>query len=104
MIPLIGIGPKGIPFLQVQPGLPVVVRMIERPIDIEVLAGSFTARGGRYCLTLKGEELRLGAVVPHMNGVDIVEVASATAINGIVLPFVVDQLVRESVRKLDLVQ
>lgn len=99
-------GPKGVRFIQkpLDDKLPPVARYIERPVDIQFLADTFAQAGGKYLIAADGDQLRLAAILPHRNGTDILEVASATAINGIVLPLVVDQLVRESVRKMDLVQ
>lgn len=96
--------PRGIPFLRVQPTGPVVVQHIERPTQIEVLAGSFITRGGRYLVTLMDDgEVRLGAVIEGADG-EPYELVSGRAPNGVMLPLEVDRVVRESVRILDLVQ
>lgn len=80
------------------------VKQIERPIDVQVLADSFINRGGRYLITLFADDVvQLQAVVKGWQG-EPHTVASQAAPNGIMLPFAVDRLVRESVRQLDAVQ
>lgn len=81
-----------------------VVQQIDRPIDIQVLADSFIARGGRYVITLFTDDLvEARAVVLGLDGQPF-PVASQTAPNGPLLLGAIDRLVKESVQKLDMVQ
>lgn len=80
------------------------VKEIERSIDIQILADSFIARGGRYLITLFADDVvQLQAVVQGFDG-EPYTLTSQAAPNGVMLPFAVDRLVRESVRQLDMVQ
>lgn len=80
------------------------VKQIERPIDIQVLADSFIARGGRYLITLFADDVvQLQAVVKGHDG-EPFTMNTQAAPNGIMVPFAVDRLVRESVRQMDMVQ
>lgn len=80
------------------------VKQIDRPIDVQVLADSFIARGGRYLITLfEDDVVQLQAVVKGHDG-EPFTMNTQTAPNGIMLPAAVDRLVRESVQRLDMVQ
>lgn len=80
------------------------VKEIERPIDIQIMADSFIHRGGRYLITLfEDDVVQLQAVVQGHDG-EPFALNTQAAPNGIMLPFAVDRLVRESVRRLEMVQ
>ena len=103
MTDLIG-RPKGIPFLRVQAGGPVVVQFIERPIDIEALASSFIARGGRYLVCeMQDGTVTIGAVVKRLDD-ESYRIVPDVNVMQLMLPHEIDKMVRESVRKLDEVQ
>lgn len=95
---------RGIPFLRVQADGPVVVQHIERPVEIEVLAGSFLARGGRYlvCEMVDGT-VTIGAVIKRLDD-ESYRVVPDVNVMQLMLPHEVDRMVRESVRKLDELQ
>jgi len=80
------------------------VKEIERPIDIQIAADSFIARGGRYLITLFADDVvQLQAVVKGHDD-EPYTLNTQAAPNGVMLPFAVDRLVRESVRQMDMVQ
>lgn len=96
--------PRGIPFIRVFPDESLKVQTIERPAQIDVLACSFMARGGRYLIAiLSDDEVRMAAVVPGVDG-EPIEVAAEVSHNGIGLPLAVDRLVRDSVARIAAVQ
>lgn len=96
--------PKGIPFIRVFPDDTLKVQTIERPAEIDVLASSFIARGGRYLIAaLSDDEVKMTAIVQGL-GDDLHEVASEVSPNGVMLPLAVDRLVRASVARIAAVQ
>lgn len=96
--------PKGIPFVRVYPDNSLKVQTIERPAEIDVLASSFIARGGRYLIAmLSDDEVKMTAIVQGV-GDDVHEVAAEVSPNGIALPLAVDRLVRASVARIAAVQ
>lgn len=96
--------PKGIPFFRVYPTGPLKVQTIERPAQIDVLASSFIARGGRYFIAvLSDDEVKMSAIIQGL-GDDLHEVASEVCPNGVMLPLAVDRLVRASVAGIAAVQ
>ncbi len=97
---IIGATPPGIPFLRVMPDQEVVVQPIVRPAAVTILADSFIIRGGRYVLALlPNNEVCLGAMIEGLDG-EPFELCRETTLNGVMLPFAVDRLVRESFRLL----
>lgn len=96
--------PKGIPFIRVFPDQSLKVQTIERPAQIDALACSFLARGGRYLIAiLSDDEVKMTAVMSGM-GDDLHEIASEVTHNGVMLPLAVDRLVRASVAGIAAVQ
>lgn len=95
---------KGIPFLRVQADGPVVLQAIERPVNVEVMASSFIARGGRYCISeMEDGTVTIWAVMKRLDGEPDLVVPHVNLMQ-LILPYEVDKMVRESVRKLDEVQ
>lgn len=98
MIHIIG-KEKGIPFLRVYPGGIVRAMLIERPIDIDVLAGQFMATGGRFCIGITEDgDVKIGAMMPT-DGVEPIEVVSETVPNDIGLNAAIDRVVKAAVAK-----
>lgn len=96
--------PKGIPFIRVYPDNTLKMQTIERPVEVDLLAASFIARGGRYLIAkISDNEVRMTAVIQGM-GDDVIEIASEASPDGIALPLAVDRLVRASVEKIAAVQ
>lgn len=92
-----------IPFIYVH-ATGACVKEIERPIDVQVLADSFIARGGRYLITLFADDVvQLQAVVQGLPG-EPHTLATQNVPNGPLLLGAVDRLVQESVRQLDQMQ
>lgn len=97
--------PKGIPFLVVQAGDTDVRWLpVDRPIDIEVMGMSFFNRGGRYCMSeMQDGTVSIWAVVKRLDGEPHLIVPHVTVMR-LLLPYEIDKMVRESVRKLDELQ
>lgn len=100
---MIGLSPKGIPFIRALPDGECVLQFIERPADIDVKACRFIAVGGRYFIAIASDdEVLLSAASAGPDG-DLHTIATEAAPNGIQLVLAIDRLVRKSTEHLDMV-
>lgn len=98
---MIGLAPKGIPFIRAFPDGGLRLEFIERPVDIDVKACRFIALGGRYFIAIiSDDEVKLSAAVGGKDG-EMYEVANEVSPNGIALPLAIDRLVKKSHQHLD---
>lgn len=98
---IIGVTPKGIPFIRWLPNGGYIGQTIERPAAIEFQGHRFIANGGRYCIALMAPDEVIVAACVHMADGNLQEVAREVASNGPPLAEAVDNVVRASVHWLD---
>ena len=98
---IIGVTPKGVPFIRWLPNGGYVGQTIERTPVIEFMAHRFIANRGRYYIALlPPDEVIVAACVRFRDGT-LQEIAREATSNGPPLADAVDKVVRASIHWLD---